>query len=383
MKTRPQPFHMSITIPATYCLGGTQSGHRMMRCMHTKTINGVKVQCMKRFRVAALPIQHEHVYPIVMPTKVIDTETAKNKITENVSTLIAACNMSISSSTNKAMMELITSCISIGQKFQNVPLLNLVPTINPITVSSTILKIGEHLKIEELQPFLKIFTTLMIDASTLVHKRILCIMLSANDQSCKPKTLDSIHAPKLGVEEYRNIMIPVIENLLKMGVKIGGIVGDNCPTQVLAFAHWSPSSIFKGHPCAEISGIRFFSCGVHTTALMLSDCLSASIELQRLVSTLTEMVDAVNSSFAKNVVGHCPKPVATRWLSRINGIDWLLLHEDSLRSLSSTPGIEPSEKRELEHVFTFAHFEELRVLAKLIYPFHALTLALEKDDSTQ
>ena len=196
---------MTITIPANYCLDGTQSGHRMMRCMQTKTVNGVKVQCIKRFRVASLPIQHDHVYPIVLANRVVDTETAKNKIIDATSTLIAACNMSTTSSTNKAMMELITSCIFIGQKFHNVPMFNLVPKINPTTVSNAILKIGEYIKIEELQPFNKVFSTLMLDASTMVHKKILCIMLSPNDQSTKPTTYDSILAPKLGVEDFKAI----------------------------------------------------------------------------------------------------------------------------------------------------------------------------------
>ena len=83
-------------------------------------------------------------------------------------------------------------------------------------------------------------------------------MLSPNDQSIKPKTYDTILAPKLGLEDFKKIIIPLVENLLNSGVKIGRIVGDNCPTQIFTLAHWSSSSIFKDHQFNEISGISFF-----------------------------------------------------------------------------------------------------------------------------
>ena len=169
---------------------------------------------------------------------------------------------------------------------------------------------------------------------------------------------------------------------MESGAKIGGIVGDNCPTQVLALGHWSPSFIFKDHICAQLRGLRFFSCGVHTTALMLQDCVSASVDLSRLTSTLSELVTAVNSSFAAEEVGRCPMPVETRWLSRINSIDWLLQHEYSLRSLQNRNDLENDVKAKMQ-VFQFIRFEELRVLGSIIFPFYVVTLALEKDDSTQ
>ena len=177
----------------------------------------------------------------------------------------------------------------------------------------------------------------------------------------------------------------MMEEMVRSWVKLGAIVGDNYPTQMLALAHWSPSKVYAGHPCLELRALRFFTCAVHTTALMLSDCINECIEIQRLVSTLTELVTAVNSSYTSDVLGRCPQPGETRWLSRIEGIDWPLLHEDCLKRFPVRDDIdlEPPIRRMLIDAFDFSHFEELRVLAILIFPFYAMTLALESDNATQ
>jgi hypothetical protein len=118
---------------------------------------------------------------------------------------------------------------------------------------------------------------------------------------------------------------------------------------------------------------------------MLVDCIEENISLSRLVSTLTEMVNAVNESPASELVGHCPQPGETRWLSRIEGIDWLLSHEESLKRLCTREDIEvePRQRTNFQRDFQFARFEELRVLAQIIYPFYAITLAFESDTATQ
>ena len=376
---------MSIVIPIDYVLDGTQSGHRMMRCAHTKKVNGVVVQCIKRYRVSTVPIIHEHVFPIVIPRPVTDIATAKTNIEIAVAIMIAACNMSVNSVANDSIRELVFTCIHIGSMFSTVKAQDLTPEFTRAKTTNFIRSQGDLIQKECLLPFTKTFSTLMLDASTLVHKRILAIMLSANDNSTKPSLYDSVYSPKLRVVDFAEILIPMMEEMVRSGVKLGAIVGDNCPTQVLALAHWSPSKVYGDHPCLELRALRFFTCAVHTTALMLSDSIDECIEIQRLVSTLTQLVTAVNSSYASDVIGHCPQPGETRWLSRIEGIDWLLLHEDSLKRFPFRDDIdlEPPIRRMLAEAFVFSHFEELRVLAILIFPFYAMTLALESDNATQ
>ena len=376
---------MSIVIPISYALDGVQSGHRMMRCLHTKTINGVTVQCIKRFRVSRTEIPHEHVYPIPIVRPISDINSSQEAILHALSTMIAACNVSINASQNKAIQEFMCTCITAGQHLPNEKASNLVPSITRTKVTQEIIKEGELLKREALLPFTKMFVSMMVDATTLVHKRLLCIMLSPNNKSIDPIVYDTVPSPRLRIIDFHDIVLSTIEELAHSGIKIGAIVGDNCPTQVLALAHWSPSCIFKGHECSAIRGIRFFSCGVHSTALMLSDCLEKIDSLNRLASTLTELITAVNSSLAAEYIGHCPQPVSTRWLSRIDAIDWLLLHEESLKRFPMRDDIdlEPAIRRNLSNTFRFERFEEIRLLAKLIYPFYVMTLALEADSSTQ
>lgn len=153
--------------------------------------------------------------------------------------------MSVICSTNKSLMELISICLSIGQKFHSTQLFNLIPTLNPTTVPTTIIIIGELIKATYMLPFTKIFSSLMLYSSTIIHKRILFNMLSPNKQSTKPFTYDTIPVPKLGIEYFSNILIPSVEDLLKSGANINGFVDDKCPTQIMTPAHLSPSFIFK------------------------------------------------------------------------------------------------------------------------------------------
>ena len=199
---------------------------------------------------------------------------------------------------------------------------------------------------------------MIVDATTLIHK------------SVDPILYDTVPS--------------AIEELLRSGIKLGAIIGDNCPTQVLALTHWSPSNTFRNHPCPEIRAIRFFTCGEYSTALMLSDCLDKCQPLNRLVTSLDQLIKAVNSSPAE-YIGHCPQPIEMRWLSRIDAIDWLFMHEYSLKLFPNRDDIELENRirRNLRNIFQFSNFEEIMVLAKLIYPFHTMTMTLESDTATQ
>ena len=382
---------MSIILPAGWCDDGSDSQrHRYMRCLQVKVINGVPCQCIKRVRAQTTDVPHSHQYELPshpLPCKSLALLSYHQKmLKESVAKMVACMNLSAVQVENKALKEVVLIAIKAGQDIRDKSPEQIYPDINRQNIIPLINIAAEDYQKARLSQFQNGFSSLSLDAGTLINRHFLDFVISPPAINVKPLLFDSLEMSRLGVQEYGSTVLDVVTDLFKNGVRIGSIIADNHPVQKAAIAHFSPSSILKTSNCEAIKAIRFFSCGAHTTALMLERAVNNCPTLARFDSFLKGTISAINDTPLKRIVGHCPTIVSTRWLSRIRALDWILRREDQLKDGIEHQFIQDANRAIQSNVkqgLSFERLEILRVFAHTIYPFHCAIKYLEGDSITQ
>ena len=382
---------MTIVLPTGWCDDGMDSQrHRYMRCLSTKTINGVPCQCTKRVRVSSNDVPHFHQYSL--PTKASPCNTQaliihyQNKIKKTVAKMIATTNLAASQAENPTLKEVVLISIKAGQEIPHLKPEDITPTINRHNIIPIINSTADEIQQQRLATFKNGFSSLNLDAGTLMHRHFLDFVLSPPILNQKPLLYDALEVTKLGIQEYGHSVLNVLEELYKSGVRIGSIVGDNHPIQKLALAHFSANSVLKTSDCDAVKSIRFFSCAAHTTSLMIEMAVNDSHSLSTFDSFLKGTICSINETPIKRIVGHCPTTVDTRWLSRIESIDWILKHEDQLKESINHAWIKDADQKTRSKAMqgiNFQRFEALRTFAQVVYPFYTVIKYFESDSVTQ
>ena len=360
-----------------------------MRCLHVKTINGVPCQCIKRVRASSKDSPHTHQFELSSKISPFAKQSLinhyQNQIKKAVAKFIACSNLAAKQAENKALQELIDICIKAGQEIPEKPISHISPVINRHNIIPIIHIAAEEHQKQRLLNFKEGFSSLCLDAATLIHRHFLDFVVCPPSVKGKPILFDAVEVSRLGAKEYGTIVLNTITELFLNGVRIGSIIGDNHPVQKAALAHFSPTSVIKTSECDAVKGIRFFSCGAHTSSLMIEMAVTESPILNRFDSILKGVIASINETPLKRIVGHCPTTAPTRWLSRINSIDWVLKREEILKNALNhewiTADREARTKANLG--INFENFEAMRVFARVLYPFFKMIKIFEKDSSTQ
>ena len=228
--------------------------------------------------------------------------------------------------------------------------------------------------------------TISIDAGTLSHRHMIDICLTS--PSLRPIFYKSIPKQVAGVEEYISITESEVKTMFnKFKINVVAIVTDNLPVQIIALAHWSPTSILNISEDPRVRKILLFPCLCHTTQLIVECTEENDIKFAELNGTLRSMISILRNNSVISLIGStCPQFVATRWLSRMESIDFILRKKEkileivsSIDSLDITDQIKPK----IVQIFTEINFIKIKTLGELVYPFYVLIKIFEKNNSRQ
>ena len=166
--------------------------------------------------------------------------------------------------------------------------------------------------------------TISIDAGTLSHRHMIDICLTS--PSLRPIFYKSIPKQVAGVEEYMSITESEVKTMFNnFKINVVAIVTDNLPVQIMALAHWSPMSILNTSEDPRVRKILLFPCLCHTTQLIVECTEENDTKFAELNGTLRSMISILRNNSVISLIGStCPQFVATRWLSRMESIDFIL-----------------------------------------------------------
>ena len=362
--------------------GIRQGGHIVIRCTKRLIVEGVEVQCIHTLRNCKNP--PDHVCHGVVPTPI---EQRNVDIMRDIANFIGKANLSLITVEKDYFKEFMRELITLGQENPTAQIEKLIPKINRKNIRDEVVKAGDDIfnkSIEKAHNSPAV--TLSIDAGTLSHRHLIDFCLTS--PSLKPIFYESVAKPVAGVDEYKNITeAELIDIITKHHVNIVAIVTDNLPVQITAIAHWSPTSIINQSTNSSIKQILFYSCLCHTTQLIVEATESIDPKFAELNGTLRAMILCLRNSNIREIIGaNCPQFVATRWLSRMESIDFILYKRQTIQELITnidSTELPPQTKASITQLFTEANFSKILMLGKLVFPFYVLIKIFEKNNSRQ
>lgn len=362
--------------------GIRQGGHIMIRCTKRLIVEGVEVQCIHTLRNCKNP--PDHVCHGVVPTPI---EQRSVDIMRDIANFIGKANLSLRTVEKDYFKEFMQGLILLGQENPTTQIEKLIPTINRKNIREEVVKAGnvrftKNIENAHNDPAV----TLSIDAGTLSHRHLIDFCLTS--PSLKPIFYESIAKPVAGVDEYKRITEEeLIDIITKHHINIVAIVTDNLPVQITALAHWSPVSILNQSANPSIKQILFYSCLCHTTQLIVEATESEDSKFAELNGTLRAMITCLRNPSIREIIGaNCPQFVATRWLSRMESIEFILYKKQTIQDIiMNIDNIElpPQIKVNLTQLFSEVNFSKILMLGKLVFPFYVLIKIFEKNNSRQ
>ena len=233
--------------------GIRKGGHVMIRCTKNVLVEDTYVQCIFTTRNCKDP--PNHVCHGVIKTPV---EEQRIDIKKDVAHFIGKANLALRVVEQDYFNDFMESLIELGQRNPTTPAKSLIPTLNRKNIRPEVVKAGEETfnkKIEQVHNDPAI--TVSIDAGTLSHRHMIDICLTS--PSLKPMFYKSIEKQTAGMEDYMEITeAELIEIFQKYKINVVALVTDNLPVQVMALAHWSPTSILNTSKDPRIRKIIFF-----------------------------------------------------------------------------------------------------------------------------
>ncbi len=362
--------------------GLIKNGHVIIRCTKTVLIEGNRVQCSYTTRNCKNPPEH-----ICRGVRPVPVEERNVDIMKDIANFIGKASLALCTVEKDYFMEFMSSLIELGQANPSTPANLLIPTINRKNIRPSVINAGKVMfnkKIELAHNDPAV--TMSLDAGTLSRKHLIDICLTS--PSLKPIFYKTIPKAGVGIKEYQEITEAELTEIFQnYKVNIVALVTDNLPVQVIALAHWSPESILNTSQDQRIRKILFFPCLCHSTQLIIECTEENDTTFSALNGTLRSMIALLRNNTIKDLIqGNCPQFAATRWLSRMESIEFILHKKEKILGIvESIDSFELPDniKRGMRQLFTEENFGKINDLGKLAFPFYVLVKIFEKNNARQ
>jgi hypothetical protein len=381
-----------------------KNGKTMMRC--TSLRQGV--QCGKRIRVTNDPPHHRCFFPpgpgesqSTLQTLFCWTDQSYAEKTQLcIATLAAAADAPLRFVEEPAVHSAINELLKLARQHPDLKVGPGGVALSEYRTRNTLTTAARRIQTDAVRRFSYLpAVSMTIDAGTIERRHFLDIMLLAPyTESGAPFLYDTVEVESLTSEDYGNIVAGVIQTLKdEHQIEVKSIVGDNLPAQVSALAHWSHKSRLRGtNPL--LNRVKFSPCLCHTIQLIVGDLISPANSyepglVQGWDRLLHHMIETANAADVHRVLKHrCPQTVGTRWLSRLESLQWLLYREWSLRQAFQPVDASSCRNRaertaatrtnELADVFSEENFDALEKFHQLLFPLTTAVKYFERNQTT-
>lgn len=359
------------------------NGHNIIRC--TKMIknerDGTTVQCGYTIRNCSNPKAH-----VCFPGE-STTGDAQTLLTQEIACFVGTADLPLQIVEEKYFTNFLKNVLEIGRKYHTAPSETLLPKLNRHSVRDALIQ--EARKKKEAQLSIRRqenVCSLTIDAGTLYSKHFIDFVISSRIN--QPFLYKAVEKYFVTLNDYKNITENILIELIeKHHIQVTSIVTDNLYVQVAALAHWYPQSIINTSSNSKIRKLFFFSCLCHTTELIVDSADKNCPEMANISKIVQEMVNLARiPKIATILKVKCPLIAPTRWLSRIDCINFILAKKANLLEICKNVDKLSLSSLQVENVkktITEDNFTKILDFASIIYPFHVLIKIFEKDKSRQ
>jgi hypothetical protein len=367
-------------------VGKGNYGKRIIRC---KKLDSHGNQCIREIRFSTTPQLHSCKFRPNPEPDLIQTPIERwaslsldQRLQTEVASLVAITDAPLEIVENETFIKLLNSFVELGRSDPQIHIGSERFKLTRSRTRSVLIESSHKIHQDMIRRF-AIFpcVSLAIDAGTIEGRHFLDIMILAPYTKIQPFLYATIEKSSLNAEDYGNIVVTAIKELKQKGVKIRSIVGDNLPAQITALAHWSSRSILKRDEEAYLHGIKYLPCMCHFIQLVVGDLITENI-FRNFEQILQEMIKVANFSEIHQIIkSHCPQSVKTRWLSRSEGLNWLLTRKSKLLNIDSN--VVPKVRRtQFQAAMTGSNFSAIEIYHRIIYPLSRAVQFFEKDSIT-
>ena len=371
-----------VSVPPNYeMLDRQDHGHNLIRCtLMLQNEKNEPIQCGHIIRNTIHPKPH-----ICFPGE-SNTEEEKCFIMRQIACLIGKADLPLQIVEKPYFIEFINALVKIGKDHSTSSLQSLVPKLTRQKIREVLVQEAQNRTETELSlKRCEEGCTLSIDAGSLNARHFIDYVVSS--KITPPFLFKATEKNFVTIEDYKNITEAILTELLEKKLKIVAIVTDNLYVQVAAMAHWYPDSLLNTSENFKIRQIFFFSCLCHTTDLIVSRAEKKCSILANLTNILQEMVTICRIQKVRAAIGaRCPEMVITRWLSRIDSIDFILSNKQKLleiKTQNDSLGLQAGQIAKYMTYITDENFDKITDLAFLIFPFHSLIKEFEHEKCRQ